>query len=335
MTGRKTAAAALIAAALGTTGSAAAQERSSLRVMDRGGERIQIESTGQATFSDDDRSVVSLSPGGRLSIEAWRTGAPRRRVEWTRDDGGVRQAYVEEGRATRPDAAARAWIEQMVLEAVRETGAGAERRVARIHARGGTRGVLDEIALIRGDEAKRLYYVALLRTPGLTVDQTARLLRRAGEGIGSDAEKARVLSEAARRRGLAAAGAFFDAAETLGSDEEKARVLREVASGDVLRGEVADAFFRVANTIGSDRERAGVLTTVLRAEGLRPAAAAAALRTAAEMGSNSEIANVLCSTPAALRRDPGVREAYRAAILIMGSLEERARAERCLGESTR
>jgi hypothetical protein len=362
-------AAALAAMALWAAGPAAAQQRS-VHVEERGNgrERLRIEATGDIDFSDDDRAVAAVAPGGRLEIEQSHAGAPLRRVVWTHDGGGVREAYFENDRATRPDAEAREWIGKMVSDAVRESGVGAERRVARIRARRGTEGVLDEITRIRSDGAKRIYYAALLKTPSLSAGETARALRHAGEHIssdgekrlalrtvldrpsvspaelaalydaaariGSDGEKALLLRDASRRRGLPdarAADAFFRAAQTIASDGEKALVLRQVARD----GGVRDGFFRVADSVGSDGEHALVLSTVLRLDGVRPGVAAAALRSAARIGSDGEKAQVLRATPAALLRDPGVREAYRAALRTIGSSGEREVAERHLERSTR
>ena len=138
----------LILTALGMASSAEAQRGSSHLVIngetrivdDNGSRRLEIRSRGPVEFSDAGDWVESVGNGGVFEVEE-RDGGERR-IEFR--PGGVR--YYVNDRERPLDAGGRAWARGHILRAVRESGIGAERRVARIRARSGVNGVLQEIA---------------------------------------------------------------------------------------------------------------------------------------------------------------------------------------------
>jgi hypothetical protein len=336
-----------------------AQSRS-VHVETHNGTRHEVSVTGTVEFAEDERSVARISPAGRLVVEEARRGQPTRRVVWTGVGDRVRRAYYENDEPRTPDAAALAWIDRQIQYTVRETAIGAGPRVARIRARRGVAGVLEEIARIESDGTKRIYYKLLL-DGGLSADETARVVRHAGQTVGSDGELRLVLSQAMRGERLGAAGvaAVVDAAAEIGSDGEKSLVLREVARGERLDDpRVRAAFFRTAGSIGSDGERALVLRqaaghamadaasrdgffraaagidsdgekaivlrTVLRQSGLRADGAVAALRVARTIDSDGEKSIVLRAVPASLLRDAAVQAAYLEALRTIDGEGERS-----------
>ncbi|HEX8697064.1 MAG TPA: hypothetical protein VF746_31890 [Longimicrobium sp.] len=349
---------------------APAQTTSTWRSVDTDhGTRLEILARGEVDFTDDDRDVARISSDGRLTIEEAVRGRPERRVEFRPDErGGVRRLYFEDGVQRAPDADDRAWIERMILQAVRSSGVGAERRVARIRARQGVDGVLREIEQIEGDGGKRHYYVTLLRSsPALRDDETVRVFRHLAREIDSDGEKRYTLAQALERTrlGPAEVAALLDAAGTIGSDGEKryvlaqvleraspgpaelaallgvaatirsdgerAYVLARVARDNPLAdARVRQAFFRAAGGISSDGELARVLVTVLRREGARDDVVAAAIRASEEISSDGERARVLVSVPQRSLRSEGVRAAFERAMDGIGSDGERARVARWL-----
>ncbi len=206
--------AALLAALAAGAGTAAAQTHSthmhSQWVDD--GHRVTVDASGEVRFSDDDAEVAWLEPGVRLSVEESERGQPERRVVWREDGGRVRRTFYRDGREAAPNPADQAWIRGALLQPIRESGAYAEPRVARIYRRGGTDAVLGEIRRIAGDGAKRAYYAALLRQPGLRPGDAARVLHDAGRSIAGDGDKRMALSVAPRPLPSRRAGARGHAA---------------------------------------------------------------------------------------------------------------------------
>lgn len=279
--------------------------------------RLTIDATGDVRFTDDDANVAYVEPGGRLMIEEWGRG-PERRVEF-RDDGrgGVSRRFFRDGRETEPDASDRAWIQRAILYPIRESGRNAPRRVARIYRSGGVSAVLAEIREIGSSGAKRAYYDALLRQPGLGASETARVLADAGERIPSSGDKRAVLASVLERGTPppVVLAALLRAANTIPSSGDRSALLADVAERDALADpSVRDAFFTAAGGIPSSGDKSRVLTAVLAHPGVRREAVASALRLADGIPSSGDRASVLID---AVERDAladaSVRESFFAA----------------------
>ena len=359
-------------AGLVLAGAAAAQSGTRMRSESvHNGHRVSVHTTGAVRFSDDDRGVTYVEPGARMVIEEEGPGEPERRVEYRAADGGVRRSFFRDGRAVQPDGDDEAWIARALLRAIRESGANAPERTARIYRRGGTNAVLDEIRQIGSDGSKTRYYTALLRLP-LRSGETARVLRDAGSRIGSDGDKQRTLAVLLERRSISADEwvALFEAAARIGSDGDKSRLLISALTRDPLDDDAArDAFFRTAGGIGSDGDKARVLiqaaardpfadadgrdgffrtaagigsdgdkSRVLIAAlggGARRETVVEAIRTARGIGSDGDKARVLSAVPGAFLRDRVVTAAYQETLRTIGSDGDRARAASRLAGSLR
>lgn len=292
------------------------------------GRRLMIEGSGDIRFTDDDRGVAYMEPAGRLVIEEGRDGAPDRRVEYRGGGGGVRRRFFRDGAETVPDAADEAWIRAVLLYSIRESGYHAEQRVARIYRSGGTDAVLDEIRQIASDGARRAYYSALLRQPGLRPDDTARVLLDAGRRIASDGDKRATLAVVLERPQLRAEemAAMLHAAAGIASDGDRSSLLRQAAERDGLAdARVRDEFFSTARGIASDGDKSRVLMAVLARGGARRDAVVAAIRTARGIASDGDRSRVLMSVPQGFLRDAEVRDAFQDTMRGIASDGDRAR----------
>ena len=102
------------------------------------GWRREVKVTGRAEFNEDYTDVQSLSEGGTFRVEERRGGGESWRYEVRRGaDGSLQRTYMVNGAAHAFDAAARAWLNGMMLLAVRQGGLDARTRVARLLARRG------------------------------------------------------------------------------------------------------------------------------------------------------------------------------------------------------
>lgn len=154
--------------------------------------------------------------------------------------------------------------------------------------------LFEAIDSIGSDGERRRAIQAVLQGDGAN-SETVTLSVKSASRIGSDGEKAAVLTQAAwpisseeSRR------AWFKAANTIGSDGEKARALMAILDRNSSAGMLVD----VANSargIGSDGEKARVLMRLSR-EDLRDSAARAAYFKAADsIASDGEHARTLLS----------------------------------------
>lgn len=365
-----------LAAALGTAAPAAAQRQHSHTVNNsethivstHDGRRLEIRSRGQVEFNDEGDWVVSVPADALFTAEESGSG-PDRRVEFRPGPGGPRVRYFVDGGERQLDASGRAWAQRLIRRAVRESGVGAERRVARIRARSGVNGVLSEIGELETDVGRRSYYRALLNGGRLSTAEFTRVMDDVGRRMGSDTETRVVLADAAAQAGdgtrmasLLRAGAtmesdvekrvvlshladrhrladqasreaYFRVAEEMRSDVERRLVLTAVADQRPADGPARDAFFRAVNRMRSDVERRVVLSRVL--DGASAEATVGALQSAAEMSSDTEKRLVLMQVPSAHLRNARVTAAYRRVVDAMRSDSERSLALRRLADGNR
>src|SRR2546423_1247531 len=80
-----------------------------------------------------------------------------------------------------------------LLQAVRQGGLDARNRVQRILKQRGTRGLIEEIAYLKGDYVRRIYFEELLKAPGLSNQDLKSALGNASNSIASDYERAQLL----------------------------------------------------------------------------------------------------------------------------------------------
>jgi hypothetical protein len=85
------------------------------------------------------------------------------------------------------------------LEAVRQSGFDAERRVARLYQKGGASAVFEEVSLIKSDYAKGVYLRELMKSLELDSASVERVVTKAAREMKSDYEKRQVLSMVAEK----------------------------------------------------------------------------------------------------------------------------------------
>jgi hypothetical protein len=321
----------------------------------RDGERLEVKYRGEIEFADDDTDVRSITPGGWLQINDGRF-----RVEFASDASGTLTRRFWTGGTERPfEPEGRKWTAQVLPRFIRQSGAGAAKRVARILKARGSEGVLEEIALIEGSWARREYYTELLKTP-LDAATAARTLADAGRRIESDFELATLLIfadrflvdeaprraylEAARtiqsdfemRRALAAAidkgppvpallASLLETSMAIESDFELATLLVQVAKGQSLEpAAVQSAFFTAAASVANDFEHRRVLSAVL-ARGGSPDTVAAALQSVGQIASDFESATILQEVAREHAIEGAIRAPFFKAVSGIGSAHERGR----------
>ena len=324
---------------------------------------LSFEVQGTAEFTDDDRDVKSLSPGGLIRIEQGTLLNVSRSYEVRAGSGNVLyRAYRVHGREQPLDDSGKRWLADAMPYLIRETGAGAGPRVQRILRNGGPAAVLNEVRAIDSDGSKRIYLRELIDNGHLNEDQ-ARDAMHAAEKVSSDGDKAALLidvegaylrprlrepwfttaatisSDGDKKNALEHAverdGANTETlnlasktAAGISSDGDKAAVLTAIAP--VYGPEIRHAYFRAVNSISSDGDRRHVLISVLKAGHSHPDTLADIMRAAAAMGSDGDKKAVI---EEAAQYDLGgepVRTAFVAAVNTIGSDGDRSAALRAV-----
>jgi beta-lactamase regulating signal transducer with metallopeptidase domain len=317
---------------------------------------LNVRTKGQIEFTDDDSDVKSVSPGGRLSIEE-RRGFTTRKYEVTPSE----RRYSVNGQPRPIDEQAKAWIADVLPQIIRDSAVGADARVKRILKQHGPNGVLDEIAKISSDHAKRIYFAELFANGPLPQDVSGRAARHMGREISSDGEKARLLIDLADLylKDGAPRVEYFDAINTIASDGEhrrvlsnvlqrdgrsketlrltlksatriasdgeKARLLMEAADVPAFDASASADYLHAVDTIASDGEHARVLLALMRLNGLSKDTLVMAMRSASRIASDGEKGRVLARASEFYTSDPALRSAFFNAAATIASDGEHSR----------
>jgi hypothetical protein len=305
---------------------------------------LSVKIDGAIEFTDDDRDVKSLSPGGhfRMAEGDWLSG---RAYDVKADSAGnLTKTYLVSGSAKPLDSEGRSWLGRLLPQMIRESGIGAGPRVARILRQGGPQAVITEIGLIHSDGSKRIYLEQLFAQATLNTEQlmeAAKLIRgissdgdkaqvllmvdgkyftrelrpylfQAAESISSDGDKRRVLSDIVKKDAGNVDTLFSaaNAAKHISSDGDKAEVLIEMAPSYRATDGLAMAYFEAVKSISSDGDHARVLSTLLAAHGDNRDTLALALRSAEKISSDGDKARVLKDAVSRYSDDDMIRKAF-------------------------
>jgi len=321
--------------------------------------RMRVEIEGKAEFTDDYTDVRDISEGGHFRVEEDRDGQSRR-YEVRRSAGGqLERTFYLNGAVHPLDQNARTWLSKIVLNAVRQSGIDADKRVQSIMRQRGVNGVLEEIALVSGSYAKRIYFQALIKNENLPTAALQNVLREAARQITSDYEQAQLLigvaPELSGKEG--AMPAFFEAIGTIksdyehkrvltallknpthdvliqtaksatriSSDYEKASVLIAVAGVYLDNRDLSSAFFQTVQTINSDYEHRRVLSALLKNRKPNDDVLSRVLTSASRISSDYEKATLLIEASNIYAGDGRLREGFLQAAQTIKSDYERGR----------
>jgi hypothetical protein len=325
------------------------------------GWKKRIEIRGRAEFTDDYTDIKDVSEGGSVRIEETVGGTSRRLDVARAADGRLQRTYYFNGQARPLDAEGRSWLARLVLEAVRQGAIDVDKRVRVIFERRGLNGVLEEISLVRGDYAKRMYFESLIKNNQLNTSAMQSVFAQAARQISSDYEQAELLIHAVAliTDKSEALPSYFEAVATIksdyehrrvlstllkkgatrndlllsvvrsaasiSSDYEKATLLKEAAAFGLQDSALVSAFFQATNAIRSDYEHRGVLSAVLKRKEVREDVLNRLLESAARMSSDYEKATLLLEASGKYTSDARLRSAFLRTAQTIKSDYERGR----------
>jgi ribosomal protein L12E/L44/L45/RPP1/RPP2 len=328
-----------------------------------GPQKIEVKVENKVDFNEDYSDVAAIPFDGALRIYDSRGSHAMRLVITAAPNGELRRDYWVDGQAMAFDAQARTWLRGVLLEAVRQ-GLDAKTRVERILRKSGTRGLIAEIAFLKGDYPRRIYFEALLQTKDVTNQDLKTALRNASTSITGDYERAQLLIHVAgpilAKRELTAD--FFEAAGKIDSAYEHGRVLAAVLKGDELGKDVLSQLAQSAiaiksdyekaqflikgaenyqgdtalrtqwlnavRTIGSDYEHHRTLTSALKANEISADALADLVASAAGIQTDYEKASFLLEAMKHYRSDARLRTAFMETARTISSEYERGRVQK-------
>ena len=308
--------------------------------------RLQVASTGQIEFTEDERDIQHISPGGHFVIQE-KKGLTTRKLEIEPGpDGKLTRSYTYRGDLRPFDDDARAWFGGVLQGLIRDGGYGAPARAQRILQRQGPVAVLDEITRIKRDHVKSIYFAELAKSGALDLAVKQRIIRQASEEISSDGGKAQLLEElmthfwsdtglreslilsvnTVRSDGEKARllSRLLERLDTptkdlepilgviarISSDGEKSRLLQRLSAHYSGADPVRTAFFQALNSIHSDGERRETLTAFLKNKGIVREDLVEVLESIARLSSDGEKASLLAEMTQLYQEDAAVRTAF-------------------------
>ncbi len=229
----------------------------------RDGYRLEVDADGHFELNDDESDLARLDRGAELEIEETVDGSERR-VEFNATRSGIERRVWIDGDEQEFDENTRSWLSELLPRVMRETGLNAEKRAARIHARSGSDGLLDEIQLIRGDYSTRRYIVWLARNDELDETQYGRLLKAAAT-VDSDYEMRQSLMQIAGHQRMSddRAIALLDVGAAIDSDYELRTLVDHLVTESDIEKLAADRLIEVISSIDSDYEMRTAFMTML------------------------------------------------------------------------
>lgn len=241
------------------------QEGVALIAYTSGGTSVELSYDGKITFTDDERDIKSISPGGFFRYSRTTFGNRREIYIQSNAEGLLTRRYFV-GRTEEPYVPeGHKWLQEMLPEIIATSGIGAEDRIRRIYARAGTKGVLNQIEALENDYTKSIYYGYLFNQPTLKEADLRLTLTHLNEELDSDYEKSKLLRKISTSylQNEKVTQAYLAAVSNIASDYEKARVLTYVLQNGKLSPGNFTVIIPATARISSDYEQAKVLRTVL------------------------------------------------------------------------
>ena len=266
------------------------------------------------TFTDDLTDVKSMSDGGTLTLRDWSALVPHT-VEITSPNGRLEHTYFVAGLRRPWDDEARRFLATQLPILVRQSGIGAESRVKTIFDTKGVNGVFEEIDLLGGDHARRLYFVALIDIAHFDSAAVQPLLLRAGQLITSDYDRREVLEHVASRVALdrQGASAYVKAMATMKSDYDQRQALTALAKHNGAAAD-GDTLLPALAHIKSSYDKRMVLAEMLERGALSLEAKTTVLAAVPGMQSDYDRRQVLTPYLDRFGVEPALREPFFTAV---------------------
>ncbi|WP_343854279.1 hypothetical protein [Algoriphagus jejuensis] len=225
---------------------------------DNGNQKSNLETSGKITISDDEKSISSISPGGYLKIERTTFGNSRK-LFITNKNGTLDYEYNEGGRTKPFEPDGKIWLSEILPELLNTTTIGAEGRVDRLYAKGGTKAVLDLLSKLKSDHVKSGYISILLEKKLSNPDMVA-VIDAVPSYLDSDHYKYEVYKKIP--------ASYFQNVDQLSrvvsnldSDHFRAQLLKPIYKADVLNGQGEKAL-QLLNLLDSDHFKADIAKSI-------------------------------------------------------------------------
>ncbi|MBN1988831.1 MAG: hypothetical protein JW783_05535 [Bacteroidales bacterium] len=277
--------------------------------------KFEIRYKGKVQVTDNDKDIKSISPNGYLTIEKSSFGNSRR-LEFTSDSQGrLTRKYYEGAKERSYESDGKAWLQEVLEEAIYRTGVGGKERALRIYKSKGVYGILDEVERIssysgsfsfgssffgfhsvevRGFNVRNMYLKTLVDEASID-KKDLPLVLRAIEGVESNSTKGTLLRTIIDKYPLDAylMTKMLQTTESLSYNTEMGNVLRKFQSKYRINLDNYDAYFDVIRRMSINSEKGNVLKPLANSQKLEDRVMVELIRSVGQFSSESEKAAVL------------------------------------------
>lgn len=226
--------------------------------------RFQMEYEGKIEFSDDDKSIKSISRGGYLLIRKTTFGDRREVLAEPNADGTINYEYRVGRNRVDWGKEGQEFLANVLIEVIRTTGMGAEGRVARFYKAGGVNAVMQELSHIKSDHVSRIYLDVLMDNHQLSSKELVGVAGYITKEFDSDYYISEIFKNHGDKflKSQEATSAFLDVIRRMDSDHYITAILKRMLREDLDAASISKVL-QAASNMDSDHYKTEVLKELL------------------------------------------------------------------------
>lgn len=267
----------------------------------------EINYTGKIELNEDETSVKSISAGGYIRY----TKNEKKIAAEGNPNGGITYAFYNEGEKVSMAEGGDEFLAEAISEMI-AWGFDAKSRVERLYAKGGSRILLDQVANIKSDYAKNLYFEYILRNDSLSARDMAETAARIDTLLGSDPDKEKFLEKFTSNslKDSTTASAWLDAAAHMAFDDEKERLLNRFIDSEAISGKNFAQLLTIIGYTGPDNQKISLLKKLIDKNGKTESQWISIIYSAQYINADNDKAGLLEQAATRMPATAGIKTAY-------------------------
>jgi hypothetical protein len=233
-------------------------------VISNGNYYEEIKYSGKIEFSDDEISVKSISPGGHIDFRQ-----NDKKIIAESNKEGMISYRISDGDNKLPlDSNGKKFITEMVKEMI-SLGIDARERMERIYKNGGNRALINELANLKNDDVKRMYFEYILKSDSLSYIDLNVLTKKISSSFGSDNDKEQILKKITTERlnDSVIAYSYMQVVESFNDDYTKTYALKSIIAAPSAK-ELFPQIMKIISGFRDENEKTKLLKDIINKDWL-------------------------------------------------------------------
>jgi hypothetical protein len=219
----------------------------------------EIKYAGKINFTDDETSFKSISPGGYINFRK----NEERVIAKSNKQGVISYELSEGDNKLKLDSNGRKLITEAVKEMI-ALGIDADERMERIYNKGGNRALMNELANLKNDNVKRMYFEHILKSDSLSAADLTEMAKKIATSFGSDQDKEEVLKRftVEHLKDSLTADAYMKTVESFNDDYAKSNALKNIMALPVTK-QLFPQIMHAINGLHDENEKGSLLRDMI------------------------------------------------------------------------